>query len=164
MMLFAATVEQQGYEFIGHEKAAIVATMDNKDPYLSIMPYVLDKDGNPVVLISDLAEHTQNIKDNPKACFCMAKPDKEGSIFNGSRATLRGKMVKILNDQAKEVRKTYLAAFPEAKDWVDFGDFNFYKLEVDSIYFIGGFGKIDYLNMDKYRKIANKHEHKQNPE
>ena len=35
-------------------------------PFGSIAPFVLDHDGNPLILISTIAEHTKNIQADPR--------------------------------------------------------------------------------------------------
>jgi len=137
-------------------KAGVCATLDSEgSPYQSVMPFVIDKKGNPIVFISDLAEHTENINKKPNASFMVMRPDEKGDHFNGSRATMMGKFVKVPHKEDTEVRKIYLEQFKEAKEWAEFGDFHFYRLELKSVYYIGGFGDINWLDMKDYRKANN---------
>jgi heme iron utilization protein len=43
------------------------------------------------------------------------------------------------------VRQRYLARLPSAAQYADFGDFAFWRLEIESGHFIGGFGRIQAL-------------------
>lgn len=141
-------------KFFNKYDSAIVGTIEDKDPYQSIMPFVVDSNGRPVVLISDLAVHTTNIIENSTASFHVGW------------AVLQGRLVKVPDEDVKAVRKKYIEKFKEAKQWVDWADFDFYHLELNdsikfykldtkSFYFIGGFGDINYLDMDKYKKAVN---------
>ncbi len=47
-------------------------------------------------------------------------------------------------------RAAYLARHPNASGWVDFGDFAFWRLEVLDIYWVGGFGAMDWLEVRDY--------------
>lgn len=158
----------QAFKMMQKHKTGMVSTIsvgeDKKvRPYGSVMPFALVKSsccktyaGSPYVFISDLAVHTKNIKENPYVSIMVFQPDKDGNVFNGSRVTLTGKLVVMTDEKSVEkLKKDYLAEHPDAKDFIDFGDFNFYLLELESIYFIGGFGEIGTVDIDEYRKFAN---------
>ena len=146
------------FELINKNKVGMVSTItkdeDGIKPYGSVMPFILDE-GSPVVFISDLAVHTDNIDARPQVSVMVFAPDKEGNVFNGSRVTFNGKML-IVKDEKKveKLRKAYLAAHPDSEEFIDFGDFNYYKMEIKDIYFIGGFGEIGYVDLDEYKKVA----------
>ena len=46
-------------------------------PFGSIAPYTLNYDGEPAILISDIAQHTRNIKQNNKVSLTVFKPDAD---------------------------------------------------------------------------------------
>lgn len=159
----------QAFKMMQKHKTGMVSTISTDDdkkvrPYGSVMPFALVKSsccktnaGSPYVFISDLAVHTKNIKENPYVSIMVFQPDKDGNVFNGARVTLTGKLVVVTDEKSIEkLKKNYLSEHPDAKDFIDFGDFNFYLLELESIYFIGGFGEIGNVDIDEYRKIANK--------
>lgn len=160
----------QAFKMMQKHKVGMVSTIAESKkkakpkPYGSVMPFALVKSsccktyaGAPYVFISDLAVHTNNINKNPNVSVMVFQPDKDGNVFNGARVTLSGKFVKITDEKSVEkLKKDYLAEHPDAKEFIDFGDFNFYVLDIESIYFIGGFGEIGEVDVDEYRKIANK--------
>jgi hypothetical protein len=47
-------------------------------------------------------------------------------------------------------REAYLARHPNAAHWVDYGDFAFWRLDLTDVYFVGGFGAMDWLAVDGY--------------
>ena len=159
----------QAYKMLQQHKMAMVSTISREEgdpkPYGSVMAVSLvDKDcsetlaGAPYVFISDLAEHTQNIDVNPNVSIMVFQPDAEGNVFNGKRVTVSGKMI-LVEDEAQiaKFRKTYLADHPDSADFIDFGDFNFYVLAIESIYFVGGFGDEAYIGTiepENYHKAA----------
>jgi hypothetical protein len=52
------------------------------------------------------------------------------------------------NQQEKKAEECFLAKHPEAKWWLPgagFHDFKWYNLEIEEIYYIGGFGGIHYI-------------------
>ncbi|MGH7264016.1 MAG: DUF2470 domain-containing protein, partial [Candidatus Rokuibacteriota bacterium] len=63
---------------------------------------------------------------------------------------LLGRARRLPADAAGAARPLYLARHPTAAHWVDFGDFAFYRLEVDDLYFVGGFAAMDWIEPAAY--------------
>ena len=118
-------------------------------PYGSLVSCVVNERGEPVVLISDLAEHTQNARLDNRASFLV---DTAGSIqedpLNGARLTLVGKM-ELLNEP-KAVGDLYLSKHPYAAGYAEFNDFNYWKLVVERCRFVGGFGHMSWMDGVSY--------------
>ena len=151
------TKSEQVVSLLKQGDGGILATINVDKPYVSSTPFIIDKDGNPVIFISDLALHTKNINKNPNVSIIVKKPDKNGSYFNGSRVTVNGKMVKVTDEkEAEACKKIYMGRYKEAEDWADFGDFNYFKLEPTEIYLIGGFGEIDWVDLKDYKAALKK--------
>jgi heme iron utilization protein len=47
-------------------------------------------------------------------------------------------------------RRTFLAAQPDASDYVDFKDFAFYRFDPISLRYVGGFGRMSWVGADEY--------------
>ena len=62
----------------------------NGYPYGSIVSFIHDELGNPVILISDLAEHTINARQNERASMLISEPSGEGDPLGKARLTLIG--------------------------------------------------------------------------
>lgn len=154
----ADTDEIQAFKMLNNHKMVMVSTVEIEDniskPYSSLVGIAIDK-GQPFIFISDLAVHTDNIKANPYASVMAFEPAKD-NLFDSPRVTFNGKFVVVKDEKViKRLRKAYLANHKDAKDFIDFGDFNFYTLEIESIYFVGGFGDnayIGYLDVKDYKK------------
>jgi putative heme iron utilization protein len=145
--------EQRAFEMVEKGQMGICASMMKKEPYLSIMPYSLDK-GSPVVYISDLAQHTENLNKKSKSSFLVMKEDPK-DIHNSARVTFQGKLVKVTDDkEVKRLYEDYVKKFPHAKIFKELHDFNFYRMEATAIHFIGGFGDISWLDVKEYAKAA----------
>ena len=118
-------------------------------PYGSLVSCVVNSRGEPVVLVSDLAEHTQNARLDNRASFLV---DTSGSIqgdpLSGTRLTLVGEME--LLDQPRAIADLYLSKHPYAADYADFKDFNYWKLSVKRCRFVGGFGHMSWMDADSY--------------
>ena len=114
-------------------------------PFGSVMPYALDEGGSPIFLISTMAMHTQNILGDGRASLLVTQPDAEGDILGASRVTLMGEVSQVAEGDLEGIRQRYLDQHANAKYWVDFGDFAFYRMEVTDIYFVGGFGVMGWV-------------------
>ena len=51
---------------------------------------------------------------------------------------------------ADEVRDLYLSRYENARYWQDYTDFAYYRLEVEGVYFIGGFGVMGWVAVEDY--------------
>ena len=112
-------------------------------PYGSFVTVAFDE-GNPVFLVSTMAEHTRNLQRDPRASLLVAEGGSEDPLANG-RVTLLGPCTRVENDGGR-ARAAFLATHPNAAYYVDFGDFAFWKLEVASIRYIGGYGRMSWVD------------------
>jgi putative heme iron utilization protein len=119
-------------------------------PFGSVMPYGLDENGHPVFLISTMAMHTQNLQADPRASLLVTQPDASGDPLGASRVTLLGNVLSIPKPEVAEVRKLYIARYPNSKNWVDFEDFSFYRMDVVDVYYVGGFGVMGWVSSSEY--------------
>lgn len=112
-------------------------------PFGSIASYTLTSQGEPMILISDLAQHTRNIKNNPKVSltiFDRAALDAQAS----GRLTWIGDAER-LPESDSAARRRYLAFFPQAESYFQMHDFALYALRLKRARFIGGFGRIHWI-------------------
>ena len=111
-------------------------------PYGSFVTVAFDR-GNPIFLISGLAEHTKNLERDPRASLLMAEGGSADPLANG-RVTLLGPCTRVEGD-GTSARAAYFAAHPNASYYADFRDFGFWKLHVESIRYIGGYGRMSWI-------------------
>jgi putative heme iron utilization protein len=117
-------------------------------PFVSIMPYAPDERGGPLVLISTLAMHTQNLAADARASLLVAQPGDDPLAL--ARVTVMGAARRLEAGERPAARDAYLARHPNAVHWVDFDDFAFWRLDVADVYFVGGFGAMDWLAVPGY--------------
>ena len=114
-------------------------------PYASLVLTATDADGAPILLISKLAVHTQNLLSDPRASLLVDATGTEADPMEGARVTLIGSMQPT---DSQSARARFLARHPSATGYADFPDFGFFRLSPDSAHYIGGFGKIFDLPAD----------------
>ncbi len=119
-------------------------------PFGSLMPYGLDEKGRPTFLISTMAMHTHNLIRDPRASLFVSQTDSGGDPLDASRVTLMGETSKVPEDELGDVKELYLSRYKNARYWVDFDDFSFYRMDINDIYFVGGFGAMGWVAVEDY--------------
>ena len=133
-------------------RTGTLATLSRKHPghpFASVMPYALDERGRPLMLISSMAMHTQNLMADGRASLLVAQPTA-GDPLAAARLTLIGEARAVSKAEIDGARSAYLARHANASYWVDFEDFGFWRLEPVDLYFVGGFGAMDWVSATDY--------------
>lgn len=118
-------------------------------PYGSFVTFALDA-GAPVFLISELAEHTRNLRAEPRASLLVAEGGRDNPLAGG-RVTLLGECRPIEDaGERASAKQAFLAAHPDAAHYADYRDFAFWKLALDSIRYIGGFGRMSWVPREEW--------------
>jgi heme iron utilization protein len=116
-------------------------------PFGSITPYLVDHDGSLLILISTLAEHTKNIRHDPRVGL-ITHDQRDPHIQTQGRVTVVGNAESEPKREQAGLR--YLRYFPEAQTYLSMHDFSFYRIRPVAIRYIGGFGKIHWIDMKNY--------------
>ena len=119
-------------------------------PFASVMPYALDGSGRPLILVSTMAMHTQNLLEDARASLLIIQPDWSGDPLAAGRLTLMGQGRRIDATEVSDARSAYLTRHQRAGYWVDFDDFGFWRLEIMDVYFVGGFAAMDRVTAEDY--------------
>lgn len=121
-------------------------------PFGSVVPFVLDAQARPVILVSRLAEHTRNIGADPRLSLLVhARDTAGGDVQADARVTLMGKACAIA--QADSAGERYLRYFPAARAYLGL-DFGFYRIEPVTLRVVAGFGKIHWISREAYAPPA----------
>lgn len=89
--------------------------------------------------------HTTNLLANPKASLLVFAESAESDPLSSPRLNVFGEVEVLPDADIPAMRGLYLARHPEAEQWVDFGDFAFYRLSVGQAYYVGGFGVMGWM-------------------
>lgn len=116
-------------------------------PFGSVVPVCPDYNGSPLILISTLAQHTQNIQQAAHVSLTLL--DNPGnSVQTDARVTLLADAGPVPAEQIEAVAERYYRFFPDSRGYHTELDFLFYRLDVIAIRYIGGFGRIHWLAPD----------------
>jgi putative heme iron utilization protein len=114
---------------------------ESGDPYCSLVNVASYCDGSPILLISRLALHTQNLVADPRLSL-MLDERAQGDPLEGSRIMLAGRAKQADESLAANLRRRYLNAHPGAEAFVNFKDFSFFRIEPAAAHLVAGFGRI----------------------
>jgi heme oxygenase (biliverdin-IX-beta and delta-forming) len=111
------------------------------DPYCSLVNVASHCDGSPILLISRLALHTQNLVADSRLSL-MLDERGDGDPLEGSRIMLAGTAKLAAENLVANLRQRYLNAHPSAEAFVNFKDFSFFRMEPTGAHLVAGFGRI----------------------
>eukprot|EP00985_Skeletonema_marinoi_P023637 scaffold15842_cov73-Skeletonema_marinoi.AAC.1 len=73
-----------------------------------------------------MSSHTQDLLADPKCSLTIASKEFKGAA--DGRVNLMGEVTLLKQDEKEAVKAAYLAKHPGAF-WVDFGDFNWFRMD-----------------------------------
>jgi putative heme iron utilization protein len=111
-------------------------------PFVSLVVPAIAADATPILLMSDLADHSKHLKQYPQASLLFDGTLDLAEPLTGPRVSLLGAVA--VTTQADD-RAAYLAQYPAAALYADFGDFRFYRFIIKEALFVAGFGRIHRL-------------------
>lgn len=137
---------------------ATVARQPAGHPFASLVAVAFDDRGQPILLLSSLAEHGQNLSSDPRASLLVSDTtglvsDTTGGSVDplaGARMTLVGTCATIPAHEIEAARRVFLGRHPEAATYATFADFAMWRLDVASVRWIGGFGRMQWVTGDAY--------------
>lgn len=110
--------------------------------------------GRPLLLLSDLERNVVNLKQNPRMSIeFITLPETLAQLNNPDlydvmtkpRTTLMGQLEPVPEDELEASKTTYLKKHPESAAWINFSDFTLYRMVVEDVYVVGGFGNDHYI-------------------
>ncbi|HUB95602.1 MAG TPA: DUF2470 domain-containing protein [Stellaceae bacterium] len=129
----------------GADRATLATSLSGPDgawPYASLVMVALDSDAAPLVLISELAEHTKNLRRNPRASLLFDATAGLADPLTGARVTVLGEAAPVEDDR---LRARYVARHPSAAGYRDFHDFHLWRLTPERAHLVAGFGRIHWI-------------------
>ncbi len=117
-------------------------------PFGSLVPYALAGDGTPIVLLSGIAQHTRNVRRDPRASLFVADPAPPEDAQAAWRVTVVGRARPLRDDEFDEAHARYVERVPEAPGYFGTHDFGYWAIDPVRVRAIGGFGAIHWLPGD----------------
>ncbi|KAG5552251.1 hypothetical protein RHGRI_010362 [Rhododendron griersonianum] len=122
---------------LDHSLRAMLSTFSQKHegyPSGSMVDFACDAYGSPILAVSSLAVHTKDLLANSKCSLLVAKdPEDRTDLI----ITLHGDAISVSETEREAIGTAYLARHPNAF-WVNFGDFQFLRIEPKVVRYVSG--------------------------
>jgi heme iron utilization protein len=122
---------------------AALATSLRGAPYASLVLFAVDLDASPLLLLSELAQHSRNIAFDPRVSLLLDATECHPDPLTGPRLTLLG-YAQPTDD--RRCLERFIAHHPTSAAYAGFGDFHLYRVEVERGHLVAGFGRIDWID------------------
>ncbi len=116
-------------------------------PFGSVLPFCLDRDGLPLLLLSHLAQHSKNLQQNP-ACALLLSEDGDGDVQQLARLSLVADCEPLNAPDQTEVER-YFRYFPHARPYFEQLNFRFFRLRPRHFHLNAGFAAARWLGPDR---------------
>jgi putative heme iron utilization protein len=140
---------------IRKERIAHLGTLRGGAPLVSMTLFIAQQDLSAFyVHVSRLAWHTQDMLQDPRVALSIAETDDgRPDPFTLMRVSIRGEASQLPPDQ-QELKRLWLARFPEQAVNFELADFSFWKIAPRDARFVAGFGRIHNLSAAGLRALA----------
>ncbi|GAB4823563.1 hypothetical protein N2152v2_010609 [Parachlorella kessleri] len=122
-------------------------------PFGTLVDFAADGGGYPIFSLSPLAIQTRNIMEDPRCSLVVQMPGWTG--LANARVTIFGDVYKLssdLQDAAQEIFHQKHAAEKKGR-WVS-GNAVFFRMNrILDIYFVGGFGTVQWVDVEEYTSV-----------
>lgn len=137
------------------EKAVLATVMRDTDgdPYASLVLTASDYFGNPMVYISDMAEHTKNLWENQRVSMLFERTSGLNDPLSGARVSLQGRMQESKDPALKE---RFFKRHEQSRKYENAHNFFLYHMTVERAHLVAGFGRIHWLNDAEYHFPADR--------
>ncbi|MGO9136012.1 MAG: HugZ family protein [Methylovirgula sp.] len=128
-------------------RAATLATVvsPSGDPFASLVNVATAMDGTPILLLSRLAAHTRHIDADSRLSllfYSAINHPNGGDPLTHARLTITGRGERVAHESERlALRARFLARHPKSELYVDFADFGFFRVAIQTAHLNGGFGR-----------------------
>lgn len=128
----------------GAVKATLATALPNQEgwPYASLVTVAHSHDLSPVLLLSTLSDHTRALAEDPRLSLLYEATEGFSNPQQGPRVTVLGRAEKT-EDPVLKAR--FIARHPRAAMYAGFGDFAFYRVDIDRVHYVGGFAAAHWI-------------------
>lgn len=117
-------------------------------PMGSVVPFMVDHTGCPVILTANIAEHTKNAQKNSKASLLVRDVTRNHIIETAWRLTIVGDLAVVPEQDYERVAKSYQRFYPSSTAYQKVHHFIFMRLTPKKLRLIKTFGQIKWLDVD----------------
>jgi len=120
-----------------------LATLDHTGaPFATLVALATDAEGRPLLLLSELARHTANLRRDARASLLLDASEGTGERLAAPRLTLIGRIEPAGFEGST---RRYLARHPKSQALFQLADFSFWRMTPEAGHLVAGFGRIDAI-------------------
>ncbi len=122
-------------------------------PHVSRVAVGATPGGEVYVLVSELSMHTKALRANPKCSLLVGEFDDSGDPLDSARLTLTGRSRFLERGGRKHLdcRSHFLSVSKVPRPYVDFADFHFIVIDIETAFLNAGFGKASGIDPKRVR-------------
>lgn len=119
-------------------------------PFGTLIDFAADGAGYPVFSLSPLAIHSRNLLENPKCSLVVQMPGWTG--LANARVTIFGDSYQLPSSMQAEARDMFSAKHADdgVERWLSGNTVYFRMSRITDIYFVGGFGTVQWISPEDY--------------
>jgi putative heme iron utilization protein len=123
-------------------------------PFGSVSPFISCSEGKLYFYISDIAQHAKNLQKDSRMSLTVFHQAEEGDQNAHGRVTVVGDTSVIGGDKAEQLLEQYVLRYPESESYKQAHDFKIWQMDIVRVRYIGGFGKIFWLETEEWNAPA----------
>ncbi|KAK3267274.1 hypothetical protein CYMTET_24155 [Cymbomonas tetramitiformis] len=118
-------------------------------PFGSLVDFAMDSTGRPIFSFSPLAIHTRNIMADPRSSMVVQMPGWSG--LSNARVTIMGDIYPLPEEAQALAKEIFERKHTRATHSHQWGSATFFRMGyISDIYFVGGFGTVQFVDVQKY--------------
>ena len=134
---------------------SLASLSDDGTPWASIITFGATGAGEPVLVVSTMAEHGRNLAREPRCSIATAEPVPEGEDpLDRARVTLAGHVIVPEGEEAETALEAHARRYPFARAYAAYADFTTYVLRVERVRWVGGFARMSTVEAADYAAAA----------
>lgn len=147
-----SSLSEEARQLVAANRRGVLGTLLPKDgyPYASMVDYAPLPDGDVILFLSRLAEHQKYLTADSRVSLLIAPDIMAENALAQARVSLVGR-AELVEDRPA-MAAIYLQYHPSAQQYINFGDFQFYRLRVEKARYIAGFGRMGWIPDGRYHQ------------
>jgi len=114
----------------------------------SVVGFAPDEAGRPLFFFSTMSTHTTDLMQDGKCSLTVAAKEFKGAA--DGRVNLIGEAKEVTDEEEKAAARVIYKKKHPGAFWIDFGDFKFFRMEVQFVRFVGGFARAGSVTAEEY--------------
>jgi len=131
----------------GRDHGSLATLLDGR-PYVSLVAVACDHDATPLLLLSDLAQHTKNLLADRRVSLLFEATAGYPDALAGPRLSIVGHAQRCDDPRAAA---RFAARHPSSAQYAGFADFHLHRVFIERGHLVAGFGRITWIDGGELR-------------